>query len=483
MRPENLAPILLVLTQLSCAFATQAPSAPPRSDAMLGAREGHTAVLLPDGKLLVAGGFSGPEALKSAELYDLGWVPAASMHARRASHIAALLPDGRVLVAGGTDGKRILASAEIYDPATDSWAKTGALKTARYSHASAVLADGRVLVAGGISDKGAAASAELFDPKTGRWSPAGSMKAARYGAAAARLPDGRVLVCGGSSPAWLSTAEVYDPAADRGAGGWSATESLRAARAFHTATVLPDGKVLVTGGQAGLHALASVEIYLPREGSWVGTDPMDTARAFHAATLLSGGKVLVAGGTAPEGPAVAVELYNPADGAWTKLGDLATPRYRHTASLLAGDLLLLAGGRDPKGVLGSIERITYAPPPARAPATAVSTAAVKAPAGVSPAGRATPSVRRAAGGRSLETVYWVQLGAFTETARAEALANALIADGNFVELFAFRNRGVLYRRVRVGPFATIGDARLERNQLAAQNVSGIVVGQRVLKNP
>ncbi|MCX5790091.1 MAG: SPOR domain-containing protein, partial [Elusimicrobia bacterium] len=131
----------------------------------------------------------------------------------------------------------------------------------------------------------------------------------------------------------------------------------------------------------------------------------------------------------------------------------------------------------------SIERITYAPPPARAPATEVSTAAVQASSDVSLAARKAPSARGAKGERPSETVYWVQLGAFTEAARAEALASALNADGNFVELFAFRNKGVLYRRVRVGPFATIGDARLERNQLAAQNVSGIVVRQRVPKNP
>ena len=106
------------------------------------------------------------------------------------------------------------------------------------------------------------------------------------------LPNGKVLVAGGYNSGYLTSAELYDPAS----GSWSATGSLNTARQAHTATLLPNGKVLVAGGDNGSGYLTSAELYDPASGSWSATGSLNTARYFHTATLLPNGKVLVAGG-------------------------------------------------------------------------------------------------------------------------------------------------------------------------------------------
>ena len=176
----------------------------------------------------------------------LGRRPAASPpHAL--FHTATLLPNGKVLVAGGYDGNSVaLASAELYDPASGTWTATGSLATARDGHTATLLPNGKVLVAGGLdSSQVAFASAELYDPASGTWTATGSLATARYIHTATLLPNGKVLVAGGlTAAALLASAELYDPAS----GTWTATGSLATARYSHTATLLPNGKVLVAGG-------------------------------------------------------------------------------------------------------------------------------------------------------------------------------------------------------------------------------------------
>ena len=129
--------------------------------------------------------------------------------------------------------------------------------------------------------------------QSGTWTETGSLATARYSHTATLLPNGKVLVAGGlNSSGSLASAELYDPAS----GTWTATGSLATARSSHTATLLPNGKVLVAGGLDGSGSLASAELYDPASGTWTATGSLATARDFHTATLLPNGKVLVAGG-------------------------------------------------------------------------------------------------------------------------------------------------------------------------------------------
>ena len=243
--------------------------------------EDFAAVLLPGRKVLVAGGFGGPnftdlKVLNSAEIYDQKtntWTPTGSMNVARGEFGTVVLRDGRVLAVGGVNFSGPLASAEIYDPRTGIWTSTGSMPprtmgTPRNDLALVVLRDGRVLAAGGEMDAQGdrSMSAEIFDPRTGKWTPTGPMMAAARSEveyASVLLPDGRVLVPGGytapSTP--VSSSDLYDPRT----GTWTASGSMSVVRAGHSSIVLRGNRgVLVMGGTAkGGTATASVDIAVP----------------------------------------------------------------------------------------------------------------------------------------------------------------------------------------------------------------------------
>ena len=201
-----------------------------------------------------------------------------------------MLPDGKVLVAGGWDATGNTDIAELYDPASGTWTETGSLATARRGHTATLLSDGKVLVAAGQGTGiTALTSAELYDPASETWSSTGSLVIGRIIATANLLPNGKVLVTGGQVNASDATAsaELYDPAS----GAWTLTGSLSADRVEHTATLLPNGKVLIAGGQPR----KSAELYDPVSGTWTVTGGPIT-RVGGAATLLPDGHVLVAAG-------------------------------------------------------------------------------------------------------------------------------------------------------------------------------------------
>ena len=336
------------------------------------ARTFHTATLLPDGRVLVAGGVArsntGAILLDSAELYDPvsgQWTVTGSLVKPRVAHTATLLPNGKVLVVGGDTS---LAppdfgrgnTAELYDPATGTWALTGNMGTAHSSHTATLLQDGRVLVAGGFNTDNVK-TAELYDPATAAWMPTGDLSVARYGHTATLLPDGSVLIAKGSNDgdlaSTLSSAERRDPIS----GTWSLIEDPNHySSVLHTATLLSNGQVLFTGGYPGNGGdgdpttLALSELFDPVTGVWEMVGNLNEARDGHTATLLPDGKLLVAGGfdwnlrTYVSG----TELYDPVTATWMTAASLGTARYGHTATLLPDGTVLVAGGET--GLYGSI---------------------------------------------------------------------------------------------------------------------------------
>jgi fibronectin type 3 domain-containing protein len=337
------------------------------------ARAYHTATLLQNGKVLIAGGLgSNGGLLNSAEIYDPvtgNWSSAGSMIKSRYAHTATLLPNGTVLLAGGLSNMP-LSSAEIYNPATGSWSLTGSMNIARYEHIATLLPNGTVLVAGGDGSTNSATSAEIYNPATGIWSSTGSMAGlGRIFHTATLLPNGTVLVAGG----FTNSAEIYNPAT----GSWSPTGSMTKRRNSHTATLLPNGTVLVAGGDlsnTGTIIGTSAEIYDPVTGIWSSTGSLDIGRSEYTATLLPNGTVLVAGGlNNPIGRINSVEIYDPVTGSWSPASSLNIGRSNHTATLLTNETVLVAGGRN-NSTLGIASAEIYSsivPPPAPTGLTAI----------------------------------------------------------------------------------------------------------------
>lgn len=321
-------------------------------------REYHTATRLADGRVLVVGGENSSAAqLASAELYDPTrgtWAPTGPLHIARYKHTATLLRNGTVLVAGGqmfVPPLHIytLASAEIYDPHTGIWTPTGSMLTPRYDFSATLLSDGRVLVAGGANNTSSwLTSAEIYDPHTGRWSPTGALHAGRSQHTSTLLPTGQVLIVGGWEGSASADMETYNPAS----GAWTVVHTLPGQLQGDSTTLLANGRVLIAAGETiycnpsigcGPYPLAGASLYNPATGGWVATGSLSQARAYHSATLLQNGLVLVAGGEYSY-PISSTELYNPGTSAWTSAGNMSTTREFHTATLLQDGRVLVTGG-------------------------------------------------------------------------------------------------------------------------------------------
>jgi Bacterial Ig-like domain (group 2)/Galactose oxidase, central domain len=351
------------------ALVTTKPSPFSPTGNLVHGRQFHTATLLADGTVLVAGGGQ-PEAYCTAgsdfaELYDPvpgSFALTSPMTDRRYAQTSTLLQNGKVLITGGFsydqldclygDTSPALISAELYDPSNGSFAPTGSMSEARGVHTATLLSTGRVLIVGGGDTGGGrppfagdgSATAEVYDPATGTFTPTANISTARIGHTATLLLDGRVLITGGitsgSSASPLATAELYDPLT----GAFTVAATMTAPRAGHTATLLPDGKVLITGGftDSTLVGIDTAEIYDPAKATFLPTNkPMVVGRWAHTATLLPDGTVLLVGG----GSLVA-ETYSPSDGSFSAVGLDASDRMGHTATLLKSGSVVIIGGFD-----------------------------------------------------------------------------------------------------------------------------------------
>jgi len=309
---------------------------------MAGGRAFHTSTLLPNGKVLVAGGYRGATTT-SAELYDPAtglFTATGSMNLARQEHTATLLTTGKVLVVGvGNVGQS--PSAELYDPATGLFTATGSMQSPGWGHTSTLLSNGKVLIAGGTDVWSPVSRASLYDPATGIFTATGNMTSPRTGHTATLLSDGKVLLAGGyKDGAVLSTADLYDPAT----GTFTSTGAMTSVRNGHSATLLANGKVLMAGGNNNVRNISSAELYNPATGTFTATGSMTSVRGGHTAVLLSGGKALIAGGNSNSGTLTTAELYDPATGLFTATRGMAAERVTHTITLLANGNLLVAGG-------------------------------------------------------------------------------------------------------------------------------------------
>jgi len=319
----------------------------------------HTATLLPNGMVLIAGGgsvLSGGAILASAEVYNPTtgmFVATGTMNNPRYDHTAILLPNGEVLVAGGSDASgNPLSSAELYDPGTGTFTSLSSMATPRARHTATLLGNGKVLLAGGNAGTGSSFTvfntAELFDPGTSIFTTTGNLTAARGEHTATVLQDGRVLLTGGydNNPAnGQVSAEIYDPAS----GQFTATGSMATPRAFHTTTLLQNGKVLVTGA---LNLLITggekAELFDPTNGTFSPTGNMNVVRFFPAATPLANGQVLITGGLSAGGGIFvnsdrSAELYDPASGLFYVTANMNRIRFGHRAILLPDGTVLVVG--------------------------------------------------------------------------------------------------------------------------------------------
>ena len=330
-----------------------------------------TATLLPKGDVLLVGGeTTSTSDTATVDLYDqiANTVRAvAPMKIARNGHTATLLPNGKVLVAGGSGspGGPSLSSTEIYDPASNTWATGSSMSFPRSHHAAVLMTNGKVLVIGGSN---MTAVAEVYDPGTNTWTsvtpPNNDQRP--FGPTATLLQDHRVMIVGGgNSTAQTSNSDVwlYDPVT--GQMAFSRFHPERGGANFATATLLPDGKVLVAGGESSTTPAgpqSTTDIYDPSLDSCTQTNcssfaygpTMNVGHCHHTMTTLNSGLVLVAGGRCGSADSIAVsELYDPSAKRWWPAGAMQDPRGYHAAVLLIDGRVLVAGGIFPGGSIAS----------------------------------------------------------------------------------------------------------------------------------
>lgn len=317
--------------------------------AMGTARSYHTATLLPSGKVLVTGGYTGPlgsTVLASAELYDPAtniWSAAAPMLVPHSAHTATLLLNGKVLIVAGRSSSGDSTSAELYDPASNSWSPAGNMMVARTSHTALLLRSGKVLVWGGYGPAGVNPPAELYDPGSNTWSVIRATGDHFINVAIA-LDDRRVLTLGDIQSSNFQFAAIFDPSSN----AWTPAGLPPVSMA--SGVLLASGRVLFFGNYAATNKRAAEE-YDPTSNTWLPVSPMAIA-LWGRPVVLSDDRVLVAGSALNAEPGCGsgcanAEVFDPTQGTWALTRSMTTDRGEQTMTLLADGKVLVAGGNIP----------------------------------------------------------------------------------------------------------------------------------------
>lgn len=357
---KKILPFLILVASLASQTAPVAADTwTPTTGSMPVARRDHTATLLANGLVLIVGGTNTGALLydPSTGLFSSTGTP---LYEPGQGSTATRLLDGTVLIVGGVGGQQL---AQIYDPVegTFSWT-TSAPKYVHSFQTATLLPDGTVLIAGGQDSTTGPTStnlAELYYPSTGLFAlTTRVLNVARTDHSATLLPNGKVLIAGGTetttpgSGIALSSTELFDPVYQT----FTAGPSMSAERSGPMATLLPSGMVLISGW-----LYTAADLYDPATNAITPTGPMTTPHGAATATLLPDGQVLVAGGFTASGPVTtnSAELYDPVTGAFTATTSMSVARQEQTATLLPGSLVLVVGGYNPTDLdLASAEFFT-----------------------------------------------------------------------------------------------------------------------------
>lgn len=358
--------LLIILANGFISSAQQPAEAWSNAGNLLAARASHTATLLNDGTVLIAGGENASGILASAEIFDpvsgTSRATTGAMTSARKNHTALLLDDGRVLIAGGEDANGVLASAEAYDPRTGTFTALASMSEARRYHTATLLNDGTVVITGGEgSDGKGLVSIERFDPQSGLFMLLGAkLDVPRAQHTATLLQDGRILIAGGRNGQTALASTVYfDPVAITVAAGLSLAE----ARYAHTATQVLWGNVVFAGGTSdGTSGIDLVEL-LDVQGNKMAfaTNRLSVARWNHAAIVPPhNGNLILIGGQDGTGPVAATDILDPESFFSSPLPDLLTASSNLAAFLGGTGKVCAAGGKGPKNPLSLIESSRHA---------------------------------------------------------------------------------------------------------------------------
>ena len=340
----------------------------PEEDSLNTKRAYHTSTLLPDKSILTCGGSDGTQPLNSCELLDPiteKWEYVHPMNYTRANHTATLLANGTVLIAGGklNSSTAAINTVEIYYPDIKKFVNTAPMAYARVNHTATLLPDGNVLITAGGTMNGFSDTSEIYITTETAWQTSGNLATDRAQHTATLLKSGNVLAIGGANGHGATdSVEIYNRATRQ----WSAVSFLNTKRNNHTANLLKDGRVLVAGGSSGVH-LRSAEIYNPIDDSWTYTlnfpsintgNHMCQYRSNHTGTLLPNGKIMVTGGEQPSFAHETAEGYDVDFSTWQTQGKIPN-RVAHTTVLMSDGYLMNIGGFDGVNYLDSTDKIYF----------------------------------------------------------------------------------------------------------------------------